>query len=118
MENHALFFEPIIEKAERYSQTTFHILKLKATSKIAEVASIFILKTLIYFPLTISFVLFSIGLSLYLGELTGSAYKGFLFTGGIYLIPSLFIYLFRNKFLKRKIQNMIIQEILAQPNEL
>lgn len=116
MENHALFFEPIIEKAEQYSQTTFHILKLKATSKIAEVASIFILKSLIYIPLTLSFLLFSIGLSLYLGELTGSSYKGFTLTGGLYLIPSIFIYLFRNKFLKRKIQNMIIQEILTQPD--
>lgn len=118
MENHALFFEPILEKAERYSQTTFHILKLKATSKIAEVASIFILKILIYIPITISFLLFSIGLSFYLGEITGNIYKGFMLTGGIYLIPSIFIYLFRNKFIKRKIQNMIIQEILAQPSDL
>lgn len=117
MENQMLFFEPIIEKAEKYSQTTLHILKLKATSKIAEVASLFILRIFIYVPFAIGFVMLSIAASLYIGELAGSAANGFLITAGIYMLPSLIIYLFRNKFLKRKLQNAIIQELLKQPKD-
>lgn len=112
-----LFFEPILEKAEKYSQTTLHILKLKATSKIAEVASLFILSVFIYVPLSIGFLMLSIAMALYLGEWSGSAANGFLITAGIYMLPALIIYLFRNKFLKRKLQNAIIQELLKQSKE-
>ena len=118
MENQHLFFEPILEKAEDYSQTTLKILKLKATSKIAEVASLLILRIFIFIPLAVAFLLLSIAACLYLGEVTGSAYKGFLIVAGIYMLPVIFILIFRNNYLKRKIQNSIIQEILAYRREL
>ncbi len=117
MKNQMLFFEPILEKADNYSQTTLQLLKLKATSKIAEVASLFILRTFIYIPLAIGFVMLSIAASLYIGELAGSAAKGFLITAGIYMFPALLIYFFRNKFLKRKLQNAIIQELLKKQKD-
>jgi hypothetical protein len=53
----------------------------------------------------------NIGLGLYLGSMLGKSYYGFFVLTGFYLIIGTLFYLFRNKWIREPISNVIIKKI-------
>jgi hypothetical protein len=112
MENTFDRVEPLFEKIEDYGRTSFELYKLKTIKKTAEVVSTFVLYGLILLALLVCILFSSIALALWLGELLGSGYIGFLCVGGLYLVLGGVFYFLLHKFIQRKISNSIIIQLL------
>ena len=112
MESAVKNIEMLYEKAKEYTYTTLELYKLTAVDKAAEVISS--LSFRIAFLLIAAFftLFFNIGLSLYLGELLDSNAAGFFIVSLFYLVFGLLLYIFRQKWIKSPISNLIIKELL------
>lgn len=103
--------EQIYERVEQYVLTTVELYKLKTLQKLAETATS-IVTSLIMAIFGLLFLLFvSIGLAIYLGEITGRMYYGFLIVAGIYLLFAVVLYSIRTTFLKDKVSTYVVREI-------
>ena len=114
MENNTSTIEMLFVKAEDYTRTTAELLKLKAVDKTADVAS----SPLSRGAVSIVFVMFAflanVGLSLWIGELLGKDYYGFLTVSSFYLIASVLLYVFRDPLIKLPVSNFIIERMLKK----
>lgn len=112
MESAVKNIEMLYEKAKEYTNTTLELYKLTAVDKASEVISS--LSFRIAFLLIAAFftLFFNIGLSLYLGELLDSNAAGFFIVSLFYLVFGLLLYIFRQKWIKSPISNLIIKELL------
>lgn len=106
--------EKLIEKAEAYGKTSFELCKYNTMYKSADIISSFITKTIITLVLVLFSLLLNVGLSLWIGELLGEAYYGFFICAGVYLFIALLFYVFRYNWIKRPINNFIINRLLKK----
>ncbi len=84
METKAGLFEPLLERAERYSKTTLKLVKLKVLDKTADVLASVVLRLLIGIVLGAFLLILSIAAALWLGEILGKSYYGFLMVAAFY----------------------------------
>lgn len=103
--------EPLFDRAEDYAKTSFELYKLKTISKTAEVVSTFVSRGAVVIVLSMFLVFASIGLSLWLGDLLGKTYLGFLCVAAFYLVLGGVIYHLLHKCIKKQISNSIISEV-------
>ena len=110
METKANLKEPLLERAEAYSKTSFELLKLKSLDKTADLASTLASRSI--FTLIISFFAFAINIAvaLWLGDLLGKAYYGFLIVACCYALAGI-VLLVIHPFIKSRINNAIIKEL-------
>ena len=110
METKTSIIEPLLEKAEAYGKTSFELLKLKALNKTADVSSTLLSRSLLV--LVISFFAFTINIAiaLWLGDLLGKAYYGFLIVSGFYAIVGV-ILLIAHPTLKARVNDTIIKKL-------
>ncbi len=111
MENTFNHIEPLFEKIEDYGKTSFELYKLKTISKTAEVVSTFVSRGAVVIVLSMFLVFASIGLALWLGDLLGKPYLGFLCVATFYIVLGGVLFYFLHKFIKRKVSNSIISEV-------
>jgi len=102
--------EPLLEKVEAYSKTSFELLKLKALDKTADVSATLFSRSL--FVLIVSFFAFllNVGIALWLGDILGKAYYGFLIVAACYAIVGV-ILLIIHPFIKARVNNAIIKQL-------
>ena len=112
MENKTTIFEPLFERAQAYGKTSFELYKLKAVEKTSGVSSTFASRALAFFVFSLFIFMTSIGAALWLGELFGKVYYGFLFIAGFYAITGCVLYFFMHNWIKKGINNSIIKEML------
>ncbi len=104
--------ESLFEKAVDYGQTSFRLVKLKTLSKASDVASTS-LSRLVVLIFAFSFVLFmSLGLAIWIGDILGKGYYGFLVVGGFYGLIGIFIHLFLQKWIKKILDDYIVEQVL------
>lgn len=110
MESHTNLIEPLLEKVETYSKTSFELLRLKALDKTADVASSLLSRSL--FILLVSFFVFTITIAaaLWIGDLLGKNYYGFLIVAGFYALASI-ILLVAHPSIKTRVNNTIIKQL-------
>jgi hypothetical protein len=110
METKTSLFDPLIEKAEIYSKTSFELIRLKALDKTADVSSTLISRSLLV--LIISFFAFSlnIAIALWLGDMLGKAYYGFLIVASCYALAGITL-LVIHPFIKARVNNAIIKQL-------
>lgn len=111
MESKLSLIEPLFERVEQYSKTSFELIKLKAVSKSAIIsASLFsiILFTIVFSILIISL---NIALALWLGDIVGKNYYGFLLVAAFYALVAIVLFLV-NPSLKRRVNNSMIKQML------
>lgn len=110
MEPSTNFIDPLIEKADTYCKTSYELLKLKALSKGSEVSASLISRSiLILFVCTFIFTL-NIAIALWIGDLLGRNYYGFLIIAGFYAIASLIVLVIHTA-IRKKITNSIIRQL-------
>ena len=110
METQKNFIDPLLEKAEAYGKTSFELVKMKALAKTADVTSTLISRLI--FILLISFFAFTINiaLALWIGDLLGKNYYGFLIVAGFYALASV-ILLIVHPSIKSRVNDTIIKQL-------
>lgn len=112
MNNLANDLEDLYEKSEQYAKTSVTLLRLQVIDKTADVLStLAAVFGVILFLILFGFFI-NISLGLYLGQLLGASYLGFLVVAGVYLVLGLLFYVFRKKWIQTPISNMIILKLL------
>lgn len=112
MDNKEGFIESLFEKFETYLHTSIELYKLRALDKLAQITSSLAASLVIMLIAIFFFLLFNIGIALWLGELIGKSYYGFLIVSGFYLIIGFLVYYNRGKWIKEKVSDSVIEQLL------
>lgn len=114
MSSTATTIEMLFEKAEDYGKTSIELLKLEAIDKSADLVSSLVTKVAIAIVVAMFILILNIGLSLWIGELLGKAYYGFLAVAGFYGLTSLLLYSFQKSWVKTPVSNRLIVKMLKE----
>ena len=102
----------LFQKAEDYGKTSIELMKLKTIDKTSEVISSLV-SQLIVAIIALMFMLFiSIGIALWIGDMLGKSYLGFMIVAGAYGLIALLIYFFRERWIKTPLSNSIIHQMI------
>lgn len=104
--------ETLFERIEEFGKTSFELYKLRTISKTAKIISSFITNATVIILISISLFFASIGLAIWLGEILGKSYLGFLCVSSFYFLLGLIVFFFMSKFIRRKVSNSIISQTL------
>lgn len=104
--------ESIIEQTEQYVKTSVDLYTLKMTDKIATVISSLVSKLAVGMLAIIVLFMLTMGFSLWIGNLLGNDYMGFLIIGGVCALLTWFVYRKRNSLIKKPLMDTIINQIL------
>jgi hypothetical protein len=105
------FMEPLLEKVGQFGQLNIDLIKYKILDKMADLISSFIARFILLLMISIFAVFLSIAAALWLGEILGKDYYGFLVVTGFYGMVSIFI-LYLQQAIKQKMNNWIITKML------
>lgn len=105
------FIEPLLERAEEFSKTSFELLKLKSIDKTADVGSTLTSRFLLVIVLSLFALTINIAFALWLGDLLGKNYYGFLLVASFYGLIAIILY-FTHPLIKARVNNSIIKQIL------
>ncbi|MEX0635998.1 MAG: phage holin family protein [Ferruginibacter sp.] len=103
--------EGLFEKAKDYVETRLELFKLKTALTTSEVVAELVGRIVLILFITIVVVLLNIGMALWLGEVLGKNYYGFLILAGFYSLLSVILYIFRKKWIKSPVSNAIIKKM-------
>ncbi|NGY38830.1 hypothetical protein FQU23_015095 [Flavobacterium sp. XN-5] len=112
MSSKATTIEILFEKVEDYTRTTVELAKLKVIDTSADVLSSLLSRLAIAIVFAMFILLLNFGLSIWLGEVLGSMYYGFFIMAALYLILSIVLYSYKDKWIKMPISNFIITKML------
>ncbi|WP_338357027.1 hypothetical protein [Yeosuana marina] len=112
METAAKHIELLYEKVKEYTETSLELYKLNAIDITADVVSSLVSRIALVLVFSLFTLFVNIGISLLIGNLIGSYYLGFLIVSGFYLIITILIYFFSNKYIKIPITNLVIAKLL------
>lgn len=111
MNDNSKLLETLIEKATDYGITSIELLKLKTLDKTTEVVSSMV-PNLVVVILTSIFLLFlNVGLALFIGDLLGKDYLGFLIISSFYILAALFIHFILHERIKKAVGDYFIKQI-------
>jgi hypothetical protein len=105
------FMEPLLEKVGHFGQLNIDLIKYKILDKVADMISSFIARFLLMLSISILVIFLSISAALWLGEILGKDYYGFLIVTGFYGIVTILI-LYLQRSIKHKMNNWIITKML------
>ncbi len=105
-------FENMYEQIEAYSKTRLELSKLKAVETTAGLASTVISKGGVSIMLALFFIVFNIGIALWLGELFGKNYYGFFTIAAFYLVAGVLLHFFLPNFIRKPVSELIISQTL------
>ncbi len=112
METIATNIELLYEKAKDYAEINLELIKLNTVDKTADVVSSLLARLVVVMIVAMFLFFLSITASLYLGEILGKLYLGFLVVSGVYLLAGLILHYNRDKFIKEPLTNVIIAKLL------
>jgi len=111
METKSELIDPLLERVEAYGNTTIELLKLKSIDKTADVSATFMSRLLLIIVLAFLALSLNVAVALWLGEVLGKPYYGFLMVAAFYTVVAIVIY-FMHPFIKSRINNSIIKQLL------
>lgn len=114
MKDKVILIEMLIEKAEQYGKTSIELYKLKAIDKCTDVFASLASRIIIGVSIALFFILFTIGIALYLGDILGKSYYGFFAVSGFYVLVAIVLYAIRKPVLEETFNNYIINEIFKE----
>ncbi len=102
--------DPLMERVEQYGKTSVELIKLKTIEKTSDIASDAISRVIVLGLFLFSAVLLNISASLYLGDIFGKIYMGFLVMAIFYGLLGLIISFFHIS-IKQAINDLIISKM-------
>jgi len=112
MEEKTLYIEPLLLKAETYGKTSLELIKLKTIDKTSDIISTAVSRGSVVLVLSIFSVMINIAIALWLGDIFGKSYYGFFCVAGFYAVCGLVLYFFAHTWIKKRVSNSIISQIL------
>jgi hypothetical protein len=111
MQSKTSLIEPLLERVEEFGKTSFELLKLKSVDKTADLSAILISRLLVVIILSIFVITLNIALAMWLGDLLGKNYYGFLIVASFYGLIGIGLYFF-HPLIKASLKNFIITQML------
>jgi hypothetical protein len=111
METKDNLLEPLVDRIEQYGKTNLNLLKLKSIEKAADIASIFVSRTILIFVLSFFLLSINTAIALWVGDWLGKSYYGFFVIGFLYGLIGVILYLIHPS-IKTRINNAIITKAL------
>lgn len=112
MENQSGSVESLLDRVKDYAETRIDLLKLKAVDKASSFISSFASLLIIMMICIVGFLFLNIGIALLLGDLLGKYYYGFFIVTGFYFVTGFILFIFKDKWLKAPVSNMMIKSLL------
>jgi len=112
MEDKANILESLLERSEEYGKTSLELLKLKVLDKSTGVISTIVSRVIAIIIFFIFFLLVTIGISLWLGEIMGKSWYGFFAVAAFYGTTATVVYFFMHTWLKKLVCDFIIKQVL------
>jgi len=106
------FIEPLLERAEQFSKTSFELFKLKSIEKTADVTSTLTSRLLSVIVFSLFTLTLNIAIALWLGDLLGKNYYGFLAVAVFYGLIGIILF-FIHPLIKTRVNNSIIKQMLS-----
>jgi hypothetical protein len=110
MEDQTNLIEPLLEKAEAYSKTSWELLRLKALAKTTDVASTALSRTVLVLILQVFLFTLNTALALWIGDLLGKIYYGFFIVAGFNALVSV-ILMITHPSIKKTVSNNVIRQL-------
>jgi hypothetical protein len=110
MEDFKNSLDSLIDSAQEYGKTSVELLKLKALEKTSDVVSSAVSRAIAIFILFMFFLIASIGIAVWLGEIMGKYSYGFFIVAGFYGITGMVLFFFLHKKIKTAVNNSIIKQ--------
>ena len=110
MEAKVNLIEPLIERIEQYSKTSFELLKLKSLDKTADISSTLISRLLLVIVLSLFALTLNIAIALWLGDLLEKNYYGFLIVASFYGLTGIVLFFIHPR-IKECLNNSIITQM-------
>ena len=111
MDTNGSLLEPLLERAEQYSKTSFELLKLKSLDKTAAVASVLLSRLLLVITLSLCLLTLTIAFALWAGELFGKNYYGFLLIALLYGLAGIILFFIHPR-IKARVNNSILAHMI------
>jgi ABC-type multidrug transport system fused ATPase/permease subunit len=106
--------EELAQHLKEYADNRVDQIKLSSAGKTAKLMS-YMIAVLVVVMFIIFFLLFAaVALSIFMGEVFGTMYWGFLFTGGLLLLLAAITWVFRKAILEFPIMNALIQQLFTK----
>jgi len=112
MEEKFKYFDTLLNSAEEYGKTSIELIKLKTVDKVADGISGIVAWTAVITALVLFFITLNFGLALWLGNLLGENYLGFFVVAAFYVLIAIILFIFRNKWIKKPLNDSIINQML------
>jgi hypothetical protein len=103
--------DSLLDSVEEYGKTSIELLKLKTLDKTSDVASTIISRAIAIFILFMFFLIITIGIAIWLGEIIGKYSYGFFIVAAFYGLTGIILFFFMHKRIKTLINNSIIKQI-------
>lgn len=104
--------ESFFDKTQSYAQISIELTKLKGLNATTNVITVILARLCVFIVALLFFVIVSIGIALWLGELLGELYYGFFIVAGFYLLIGLIFYFFLQKWIEKPFGNLIVSKAL------
>ncbi len=104
--------EDFVTKAGDLAETKVELWKLRAARKISETISSLISAMAIAMLAAVAITIVSLGIAFWIGSEMGHLSYGFFIVGGFYAFVGLLVYLFRKKWIKDPVRNLVIDKII------
>jgi hypothetical protein len=114
METAKPHMEELLEKLEIYGHTRLELFKLKALDAFTGVVSILISRLVVLILFFCFFLLVSLGLALWIGEILGKVYYGIFVVGAFYMLIGIVFHLFLYRWIRRPLSDFMIAKALKQ----
>jgi Flp pilus assembly protein TadB len=99
----------MFEKIKKYILTNIELQKLSAVEKIALIMGAIAAASILVIFFLIAVLFLSVGLCLYISNLFGDNYSGFLIMGGVYLLLAVIAYLLKDSMISKPVANSVIR---------
>lgn len=112
MEEKFKYFDSLLNSAEEYSKTSIELIKLKTVDKVADGTSSLVAYAAVVIALVLFFITLNFGVALWLGTIMGGSYLGFFMVAGFYALVAIILFIFRNKWIKKPLNDSMINQML------
>jgi hypothetical protein len=104
----------LLTQVEEYGKTSFELTRLKAVQKLIPVASTLTGHLFVLLMLSLFVLLLNIGIAMWLGDLLGKPYLGFIYVASFYLLVGVILYFTAAKLFRNPVSRFIIKQTLNQ----
>ncbi|MBK9270092.1 MAG: hypothetical protein IPM48_00710 [Saprospiraceae bacterium] len=111
MEPEEKFYEPLVQKAQEYWETSLELYKLKLIDQFTSLFSSFVVHLICLILFTLFMLMMSIGIAVWMGEWMGKLYLGFLALAAVYIILVVLVHFLLRRRIKLKVSNSLISHL-------